>query len=710
MLETVSRIAHPGEIELATRPVVQVQQVSKVYCSGGDTVHALSNISLDIHPGEMVAIMGPSGSGKSTLMTILGLLELPTEGRFQLDGTDASTLNRARQAQIRNQRIGFVFQNFNLLPRLSVLKNVELPLIYGRLSPHEREERARAALTAVGLADKLHNRPNQLSGGQKQRVAIARALVTNPSLILADEPTGALDQRTGREVLELFRTLNREQGLTIIVVTHDLSIARQMDRIIGLCDGRIDPAFLSNYYGETALAGTFSINGHQESQHGSQNGRQSQTLVQRSNHTSQWSMVSGQILKEQIRMAVDSLRANAFRSLLTMLGIIIGAATLVTVLSLGNALQSNVFEQFVDLGTRRITVLPGDPQAMGARDVPGYGLLSTRDYDVVDQLVRQHPDLFEAVVPEVILPMDIRSGATAVETVVVGTNSIYQQVQSTKIEYGRFLTTNDEQQRARVIVLGGMVARDLFGDDAAALQSAIGQTATINGQSLHIIGITRSLGGHNPSDHQVLLPMSTMRLRVVGNLVIPGRGVQMNSITVSVQSDQMLDRAADLLGSTLRTTRGVTTGTIDDFQLNLPTQVLNVLNGINSAITGFIGVIAAISLIVGGIGIMNIMLVAVTERTREIGVRKALGATDGDILGQFLIEALAVSLIGGLIGVGIALGLVVLISVLAGIPAPIAWNAVILALLFASAVGIGFGLYPARRAARLLPVEALRYE
>ena len=416
------------------------------------------------------------------------------------------------------------------------------------------------------------------------------------------------------------------------------------------------------------------------------------------------------MLKEQIFMALDSLRANTFRSLLTMLGIIIGAATLVAVLSLGNALQGQVFERFIDLGTRRVAVLPGDPNARGARDVPGYGLISIRDYETLEQLVARHPDVFRALVPEIALPQEVRYGTTAVKATLVGTGEQYKAVQTVPMAYGRFLNANDERQSARVGVVGYLVAESLFGKDPAAQQAAIGRTIEINGQPLEIIGIIKENGGPYATDERIFAPVSTVRLRLAGDLDLPGRGLKMTSILLGLQSEQDTDRAKTLITAALRDARGVPAGAIDDFELNLPTQALDVLAGINGAITGFIALVAGISLVVGGIGIMNIMLVAVTERTREIGVRKALGATDGDVLGQFVFEAMAISLVGGLIGVGFAIGLVLLAGTIAGFAAPISWTAVVLALVFASAIGIGFGFYPARRAALLPPIEALRYE
>ncbi|HMP39734.1 MAG TPA: ABC transporter ATP-binding protein [Roseiflexaceae bacterium] len=229
-------------------PVVRAQHLTKSFQTGDQIFQALDDVSFEVYPGEMIAIMGPSGSGKSTLMNIIGLLDTPDTGQYWLAGEDVSELDRRRQAQVRNARIGFVFQNFNLLPRLNALANIALPLVYARIGVREREERARAALEAVGLSSKAASLPNQLSGGQKQRVAIARALVTEPSMLLADEPTGALDTRTGNEILELFRQLNQDRGVTLVVVTHDAGIGRRMDRVIGLRDGRLVPHILETYY------------------------------------------------------------------------------------------------------------------------------------------------------------------------------------------------------------------------------------------------------------------------------------------------------------------------------------------------------------------------------------------------------------------------------------------------------------------------------
>jgi putative ABC transport system permease protein len=416
------------------------------------------------------------------------------------------------------------------------------------------------------------------------------------------------------------------------------------------------------------------------------------------------------MLTELIGMAFDSLRANKFRSLLTMLGVIIGAGTLVAVLSLGNALQGQVFEQFVDLGTRRIAVTPGDPRAKGARDVPGYGLLSLQDYQVLNTLVSNHPDIFRAIAPEITVNTRVRAGAVSLQTLLVGTSADYPQVQRTPMLHGRFLTPADEAEGARVGVLGWLVARDLFGADKAALRDVIGQTVEINGQPIEIVGIINENGGPFSTDSRIFTPVSTMRLRLIGDLDLPGRGLRMSSILLGLQSEKQVNEAVALIERTLRTARNVPDGAINDFNLQTPTQALNVLAGISTAITGFIAVVAGISLVVGGIGIMNIMLVAVTERTREIGVRKALGASDGDVLGQFVMEAVALSLVGSLIGVIGAIGIVWLISTFSGINTGISWIGIILALTFASAIGVGFGYYPARRAALLPPIEALRYE
>jgi putative ABC transport system ATP-binding protein len=245
---TIEVMTRTTATDYVTEPVVRAENLTKTFTTGDTVLQALDAVSLEIYRGEMVAIMGPSGCGKSTLMSILGLLDVPSAGRYRLDGEDVSTLSRLEQAHVRNTKIGFVFQSFNLLPRLSAQRNVELPLVYGRMSARDRAAKARAALEAVGLGAKLDSLPSELSGGQKQRVAIARALANNPSILLADEPTGALDTRTGIEIMELFRAFNREQHLTIVVVTHDAEIGRQMGRVIGMRDGRISDDVLGEYY------------------------------------------------------------------------------------------------------------------------------------------------------------------------------------------------------------------------------------------------------------------------------------------------------------------------------------------------------------------------------------------------------------------------------------------------------------------------------
>ena len=225
--------------ETAVRPVIEIDHLHKIYKTGDVEVHALRGVSLTIREGEFVAIMGTSGSGKSTMMNILGCLDRPTRGKYILDGNDVSVFSKDQRADIRNHKIGFVFQGFNLLSRTSALENVELPMLYANVPTEVRHKRAHDALVAVGLAGREHNHPNQLSGGQQQRVAIARSLVNQPTIILADEPTGNLDTRTSIEVMEIFQRLNREQGITIVLVTHEQDIAEYTQRVVVFRDGKI---------------------------------------------------------------------------------------------------------------------------------------------------------------------------------------------------------------------------------------------------------------------------------------------------------------------------------------------------------------------------------------------------------------------------------------------------------------------------------------
>nr|WP_315186569.1 ABC transporter permease [uncultured Albidiferax sp.] len=653
-------------------PVVHAQALVKSYAMGGDVVHALRGVSLDIAEGDFVAIMGTSGSGKSTLMNILGCLDTPSSGRYSLAGETVQGLDADALAQVRNRRIGFVFQQFNLLPRASALENVELPLVYAGVAAEQRRVRASAALQRVGLGDRMHHTPAELSGGQQQRVAIARALVNQPQLILADEPTGALDSQTSEEVMQLLADLNA-QGITVVLVTHEADIAAWARRKIVFKDGQIVE--------DSGTAPTPAL---------PRQGREESKGAARMNGIA------------ALRSAWRALASNALRSLLTMLGIIIGVAAVITMVAVGRGATDRVQEQMKGLGSNIMLVLPGGATAAGVRQGA-----QTRS-----RLTEEDATAIQVEVPEVqVAAPSSRTTAQVVannanwSTTIFGTNNDYLEAREWPLVAGRAFEEAELQGSAKVALIGSTVAQELFGD-----ADPIDQTVRVRTVPVKIVGVLARKGQNSMGQDQddvLVLPISTFRNRLQGGS--PGNVKRVWAINVKVREGQSMQVAEENIRELLRQRFKVEASADDTFTLRNLSEILEAQEQSSRTMTLLLAAVAGISLLIGGIGIMNIMLVSVTERTREIGLRMAVGARGRDILAQFLVEAVTLSLLGGAAGVLLGALATWAVGQWAGWQVSMALSSIALAVGFSAAVGVFFGFYPARRASQLQPITALRY-
>ncbi len=650
--------------------LLQARGLVKTYAMGGDAVQALRGVSLDIAEGEFVAIMGSSGSGKSTLMNILGCLDTPSSGSYQLAGEAVQSMGADALAAIRNRYIGFVFQQFNLLPRASALDNVALPLVYAGVPAAQRRARAAEALQRVGLGERMQHTPAELSGGQQQRVAIARALVNQPQLILADEPTGALDSQTSTEVMQLLADLNT-QGITVLLVTHEADVAAWARRKIVFKDGQIVQD------SGAALTPALSRGEREEGKGTRMNGLAA------------------------LRSAWGALASNALRSALTMLGIVIGVAAVITMVAVGRGATDRVQAQMQGLGSNIMLVLPGGATAAGVRQGA-----QTRS-----RLTEEDATAIQLEVPEVqIAAPSSRTTAQVVannanwSTTLFGTTNDYLEAREWPLASGRLFEDAEVQGSAKVALIGQTVAQELFGD-----ADPIDQIVRVRTVPVKVIGVLGRKGQNAQGQDQddiLVLPISTYRNRLQGGS--PGNVKRVWAINVKVREGQSMPLAEEHIRELLRQRFKVEASADDTFTIRNLSEILEAQEQSSRTMTLLLAAVAGISLLIGGIGIMNIMLVSVTERTREIGLRMAVGARGRDVLGQFLIEAVTLSLLGGAVGVLLGALATWAVGQWAGWQVSMTALSVLLAVGFSAAVGVFFGFYPARRASKLQPIQALR--
>lgn len=642
--------------------LLEISGVYRSFSAGEQDLTVLNDVNLTIKRGEMVAIVGASGSGKSTLMNILGCLDKPSQGRYFINGLDTSVMDVDQLAKLRREHFGFIFQRYHLLGDLNAVANVEIPAIYSGKNRAERNQRAQDLLTRLGLADRLDHKPGQLSGGQQQRVSVARALMNGGDVILADEPTGALDSHSGEEMMKLLQELHQD-GHTIILVTHDMDVAHFSDRIIEIKDGVI----------------IRDAQNHQP--------KKQKTL------TKVDSIRSGRFgwdsYVEAFKMAILAMLSHRLRTFLTMLGIIIGIASVVSVVALGEGSQQSVLKNISAMGTNTIDVRSGS--GFGDRRSGRIRTLTSADSDALKNL-----SYVDSVTPSISSNGTIRYTNQAVTANFNGVGEDYFRVQGYELAAGQFWDTASEDNLSQDAVIDDNTRTSLF-----ANKSAIGEVIFLGELPVRIIGITKpkTSAFGNSDSLNVWIPYTTVSGRMVGQNYL-------DSITVRINDSASSSAAEQGIIALLKMRHG----TEDFFTINTD-SIRQSIEKTTQTMTLLISAIAVISLIVGGIGVMNIMLVSVTERTREIGVRMAVGARQADILRQFLIEAVLVCLCGGIIGIALAY-LIGLIFASAGGSFQMIYSTTSIVAAFACStlIGVLFGFLPARNAAQLDPVDALARE
>jgi macrolide transport system ATP-binding/permease protein len=645
-------------------PLISLRGLTRRFIIGAETVTVLDDVNLDIEAGELIAIVGVSGSGKSTLMNILGCLDRASAGTYKFAGRDVGKLGPDQLAELRRANFGFIFQRYQLLADLDAVENTAMPAIYAGVDGGTRTARARDLLTRLGLGDRLRNRPNALSGGQQQRVSVARALMNGGDVILADEPTGALDSKSGADLMELLKELHAE-GHTIIIVTHDHEVAAQAQRIIEIKDGRI----VGDRRAQNATSAT---------------ARRPQVDMRRG--ALEW-LDRG---VEAFRMSIRAMLAHKLRTFLTMLGIIIGIASVVSVVALGQGTQQTVLENIASIGTNTININPGT--GFGDR-----GQARIRTLLPTDAAAIASQPYADSVTPRVQTNQSVLFGNLAANAQVSGVGTGYFRVNGSTITMGTNFDQRSVDERAQVAVIDTNAVTALFKNN----ENPIGQVIQLGKVPVRVIGVVApaSTFGPGSSNPNIYIPYTTAMDRILGQQYL-------SQIIVRVADAADMDSAQAQITDLLTRLHGK-----EDFFLQNTNTIRDTIQSTSQTLTLLISAIAVISLVVGGIGVMNIMLVSVSERTREIGIRMAVGARRGDILRQFLTEAVLVCVVGGAVGVALSFALGFgLQQLMSGARLSYSGLSIGAALLSSSLIGIVFGFMPARSAARLDPVQALARE
>lgn len=643
--------------------IIKINHLYKQFGTEQQKIEILKDINLHIQKGDFVAIIGQSGSGKSTLMNIIGCLDTLSQGSYKIHDQEVKEMSVDQQAHLRSKTFGFIFQRYNLLANLTALENVALPAIYNGVATQERESRARQLLTDLGLEERIHNMPNTLSGGQQQRVSIARALMNGGEIILADEPTGALDSKSGKKVMEILIDLH-QKGHTIILVTHDPKIAEYASRVIEIKDGEIIQDIRQNSNINTGLTYRASP---------------------RKNRFIEYQYM----LIESFKMAIQAILSHKMRSLLTMLGIIIGIASVVTVIALGEGSTQNIMANINAMGTNTIEILPG-------KDFGDMHSNKIKTLTVQDANFLEKQSYIASTTPNSSSQGLISFSNQSVNGQLNGVGMQYFDVKGIKLVSGRFFNEDDINDQNSVIIIDQNTQKRLF-----ANEDPLGKTLFFNKKPFKIIGITQETNnmGMNSENLNLWAPYTTVMYKITG-------GNTINSITVKI-ADQVNSQIAQENITQILITRH---NRQDFFMINSD-SIKQTIESTTSTMTLLISGIAFISLLVGGIGVMNIMLVSVKERIKEIGLRMAIGAQNRNILQQFLIEAILICTIGGILGL-ILSGLIGLILplLLGNLTLIYSTTVLLFSLFFSSCIGIIFGFMPAKNASKLQPIEALTQE